>query len=433
MKRNKSDQPPTPPTSHDESKTRARLAQDASELRALLHRAQQLLQGAPLGEALAPPVPEVLVAEPITDERPLPQRAQLISPRPVRMEISSANELDADLEEKSESVSIDALPDTFFTITMGTLLLTQGRLADARAVFARVIARDPSDAEAQEGLARVIAMMSAGPGTHAGSHTVIAHPALPARPPEVVAALSSKEPDGLLERSDPPVGYDVDEIRALPVDPTTVVVFWELRQSSLARLQTHAAGKLMLRVVSISRNSRTGLPQMSERMEGPVGRVGDWFVWGLLPDATHEIAVGLVRERAFEPLLAALPVQTARGAPTRARAVVQGRIALPTRTKVAAAESPRIVALMGPQPTLHALRDAHGTHALSQTQMHATHTERPQDEAPTSSAHQTVSLPWWDHAPTQSLDATGEAAELDALLAHAWQGPMPGSMSRSSR
>lgn len=342
------------------------LVRDASEVRTLIERAQRLLRGESADAIELALSQRAASDEPAgaddSDDSPLPDPNVLVSPKPRRSELG--DEALDDEGDEEDSVALDALPAAFFTTTMGTMLLSQGRALDARAVFERVLARNPADEEASRGLAKSLAAIAAtskalpSSGTLARAHGVQPH-ALSVDEGE------AKEPDGLLERADPPRGYDVDELRVLPVDPTTLVVFWEVRVSTLKKLADEQAirGEVMLRVVTLFR-AEDGSMQRVERFEGPVPRVGDWFVWSVRNGASHEVSVGVMGRVGFTPILTAQPVRTPRGVPARSRSVVRARIVLPERTTAVAASVSRIAEIVGPSSVIDALREARSTAAL---------------------------------------------------------------------
>jgi hypothetical protein len=341
------------------------LVRDASEVRSLIERAQRLLRGESadaIDAALSKPIAAQAVddaEDSLDDGRSLPDPNVLVSPKPRR----SADPSDDDEDESDDdAVALDALPAAFFTTTMGTMLLSQGRALDARAVFERVLAKNPNDQEAARGLAKATAALGALSRSlpSSGSLTRLAQPHTLA-----IDEGEAKEPDGLLERADPPRGYDVDELRVLPVDPTTLVVFWEVRASTLRRLADEQAirGELMLRIVTLVR-AEDGALQRVERFEGPVPRVGDWFVWAVRNGASHELSVGVMGRVGFTAIMTAQPVRTPRGGPARSRSVVRARIVLPERTTVVASSVARIAEVVGPSSVIEALREARSTVAL---------------------------------------------------------------------
>lgn len=345
------------------------LVRDASEVRTLIERAQRLLRGES-ADAIDAALSSAQAADALADEgaepeaSALPDPNVLVSPKARRARAGEAPIEDEPAADEDDQRSLDALPAAFFTTTMGTMLLSQGRASDARAVFERVLARNPSDEEAQRGLQKALLAQSVIAREPPSSASL----ALARRAQPHTLAVDegeAKEPDGLLERADPPRGYDVDELRVLPVDPTTLVVFWEVRVATLKKLaETQSIrGELMLRVVTLVR-AEDGSTQRLERFEGPVPRVGDWFVWGARNGASHEVSVGVMDPIGFTALLTARPVRTPRGAPAKSRSVVRAKIVLPERTTTVAASVSRIAEVVGPSYVVEALRDARSTVAL---------------------------------------------------------------------
>jgi hypothetical protein len=232
-----------------------------------------------------------------------------------------------------------ALPMEFATTTMGLLLLGQGRHGEAARVFRAVLLRTPEDAEARRGLLA------------ANAHAVA--------PQETPTEPSADEPLGLLDRLPPPWAYNVAEAVALPVDPRSIVVFWELTPSTLERAgeETGWGARRALRVRSVL-HTPDGVVR-TERLVSEVPGIGDWFLTDLPPGATHHATVGLLHGDSFVPIAHATPVTTPRGkpseAPTRVRATVS--IPLPGKDPMG---TPRdapawIVALHGPLDALEAL------------------------------------------------------------------------------
>jgi hypothetical protein len=390
------------------------LVRDASEVRALIERAQHLLQGGATEEPVAPAPSEVAREE---VDAPLPDPAALVSPRPVMYASIEQDSQDPEEPEVSE-VPLDALPEAFLTTTMGTMLLTQGRPADARAVFERVLERSPHDAEAQRGLGRALAALGAT-GAPSSAGLLRARILRPTQPVLVASEPQDREPDGLLEREDPPWSYDIDELRALPVDPTTIVAFWEVREHTLRALANARGvrGDLLLRVVSITAGEDSA-PERVERLEGPIGRIGDWFVWGLTPGARHEVSLGVADSAGFHEVLVAPAIQTPRGAPSRTRAVVRARLVLPERKAIAATAAPRIASVVGPASVIEALREARATRALEGAELLS---ERPIAAAgsaapPAGSEEAQALVPHWSEAVDEGRDVPSVSPSDDASL-----------------
>lgn len=213
------------------------------------------------------------------------------------------------LDEEGE---VNTLPTEFATATMGHVLLGQGRTDDARAIFRAVLERDPDDAEATRGL------------TLLGESR-----AVPAAEPVPLPASTVRHESSL---------------RALAVDPTTVVAFWELDPRTLTRRGVPANhGAFRLVVVSL-RQGAEGVTR-DERHVDALPIAGEHFVTGLAPEATHHLALGAVLGAKWIPLARATPVNTPRDRPAEPVVTVGGQtpprgIVAPTRIDATPAPSP---------------------------------------------------------------------------------------------
>ena len=123
------------------------------------------------------------------------------------------------------------------------------------------------------------------------------------------------EPLGMLDDALLPTHYDVDECVALPVDPTTLFVYWEVRERSWEHLQAkRAGGSVVLRVLVIQPawdGPRT------ETRDYPVGaRAGDWFVRDLPAGCVVRAAIGWKENIAFLPVAHSPALETPPGFPS---------------------------------------------------------------------------------------------------------------------
>jgi hypothetical protein len=108
----------------------------------------------------------------------------------------------------------------------------------------------------------------------------------------------------MLDDAPLPERYDVDECVALPVDPTTLFVYWEMREATLRYLQhTRGPGHCVLRVAKVSRNP-------SAPWDGPTlettdidvhAPIGDYYLRSLPRDAVIRVAIGYKTAEAFIP------------------------------------------------------------------------------------------------------------------------------------
>lgn len=137
----------------------------------------------------------------------------------------------------------------FATATMGHVLLGQGRVEEARAVFVAVLARDPDDAAAREGLG------ACGPAT----------------------------------RTDVPAPQAF--VRAIAMSPTAVMVHWGAPVAALAHLAADAQGLPLALAVTTLRAGPTGV--ISAHRSVPLdGREGEVAVRSLDPSSTHLVTLG---------------------------------------------------------------------------------------------------------------------------------------------
>jgi hypothetical protein len=114
--------------------------------------------------------------------------------------------------------------------------------------------------------------------------------------------LEPAEPMGMLDDSPLPPKYDVDECVVIPVDPTTMFVYWELKDETRAHLErTRPGGAIFLRVLVIEA-SWDG-PRTYTRDHEVYVALGDWFVRELPSGCVVRAAIGWrTDEGAFVPV-----------------------------------------------------------------------------------------------------------------------------------
>jgi hypothetical protein len=193
-------------------------------------------------------------------------------------------------------------PPPLPTITLAEIYAAQGHLDRAVTVLDEVLAREPEHGEARALRERLVAQ-SAG-GRRDGSST--RPPGRSARPPAQGGAVSAA-PAAVLSDTPPPPSvvepttaagepalperYDVDEVVAIAVDPTTLYVYWEVRPVTMARARARrTGGALALRVVSVTAG-----------WDGPVSETrdlrvdalfGDMFIRDLPAGASVRVSIG---------------------------------------------------------------------------------------------------------------------------------------------
>jgi hypothetical protein len=113
----------------------------------------------------------------------------------------------------------------------------------------------------------------------------------------------------MLDDAPLPQRYDVDECIAVPVDPTTLLVYWEVRKQTRNYLEkTHGPGDLVLRAVVVQ--PTWDGPKTELRDIVVTAEIADFYVRNLPEDAVVRVAVGyrqagLFRSLAHSPLFQA--------------------------------------------------------------------------------------------------------------------------------
>jgi hypothetical protein len=123
------------------------------------------------------------------------------------------------------------------------------------------------------------------------------------------------EPFGMLDDAPLPPRYDVDECVAIPVDPRTLYVYWEARESTLAYLRAaRGGGSLVLRLIVVE--PTWDGPRSSRRDYAVESSVGDQFVRDLPGGCVVRAAIGWKHGEAFVPIAHSPALETPPGAPS---------------------------------------------------------------------------------------------------------------------
>jgi hypothetical protein len=125
----------------------------------------------------------------------------------------------------------------------------------------------------------------------------------------------ASEPFGMLDDAPLPPRYNVDECVAIPVDPGTLYVYWEARESTLAYVRAaRAGGSVVLRLIVVE--PTWDGPRSSTR-DYPVGSsLGDTFVRDLPSGCVVRAAIGWKHGEAFVPIAHSPALETPPGAPS---------------------------------------------------------------------------------------------------------------------
>ncbi len=186
-------------------------------------------------------------------------------------------------------------PAALPTVPLAEIYAAQGHKDRAIETLESVLLREADHAAAQALLTQL----------RDGSFPV-PQPRLPPEPDESMAPAGSStsgaedsadepaaapEPFGMLDDTPLPTRYDVDECVAIPVDPTSLYVYWEARASTIEPLRkAHPDGALVLRIVVVA--PTWDGPQTRTRDHGIDATLGDFFVRELPPGCVVRAAIG---------------------------------------------------------------------------------------------------------------------------------------------
>jgi hypothetical protein len=126
---------------------------------------------------------------------------------------------------------------------------------------------------------------------------------------------SPSEPAHVLDDAPLPPRYDVDECVAIPVDPRTLYVYWEVRQRTLDYLRsTRPDGTISLRLVIVV--PTWDGPQTGVRDHDVGIALGDHFAESLSPGSVVRVAIGWKHGAAFVPIAHSPALETPPGGPS---------------------------------------------------------------------------------------------------------------------
>jgi hypothetical protein len=190
-------------------------------------------------------------------------------------------------------------PNVLPTVTLAEIYAAQGHRDRAVDTLRRVLDREPEHAAARALVNQLEDASYAAPEPPLPPETEEEEAAAPAPDEEASTTKpASPEPLGFLDDAPLPTKYDVDECVAIPVDPTTLFVYWEVRDKTFA-LARPSAGSLVLRVLVVVPTWEG--PQSSLRDFEVPGTLGDWFVRDLPPGSVVRAAIGWRSGEAFLP------------------------------------------------------------------------------------------------------------------------------------
>jgi hypothetical protein len=212
-------------------------------------------------------------------------------------------------------------PAALPTVTLAEIYAAQGHRERALETLDRVVAREPDHAAARALRAQLadasfpVPPPRIAPETDedlepdAGADAEAAKDAGAApsagaeeESPPTVASRSLEgppaEPSHMLDDSPLPPRYDVDECVAIPVDPTTLYVYWEIRRRTLDYVRaTRPGGVIALRAVVIV--PTWDGPRSSVRDHDVHAELGDHFLRELPSGCVVRVAIGYRHAGAF--------------------------------------------------------------------------------------------------------------------------------------
>ncbi len=209
-------------------------------------------------------------------------------------------------------------PAALPTVTLAEIYAAQGHRERAIETLDRVLAREPEHAAAGALVAQL------------RDETYPVPP--PRMPPEVeeedgiapaasasdatAAALSgSGEPTHMLDDVPLPTRYDVDECVAIPVDPRTLYVYWEVREHTLEYIRAaRPGGTIALRVVVVV--PTWDGPRSSVHDRDVHASLGDHFARDLPAGCVVRVAIGYRHGDVFVAIAHSPALETPAGGPS---------------------------------------------------------------------------------------------------------------------
>jgi|HubBroStandDraft_4_1064222.scaffolds.fasta_scaffold136627_2 hypothetical protein len=123
------------------------------------------------------------------------------------------------------------------------------------------------------------------------------------------------EPDHMLDDSPLPPRYDVDECVAIPVDPTTMYVYWEVRDRTIDYVRAaRPGGTIALRVVVVV--PTWDGPRSDVRTHDVHATLGEYFLRDLPAGSVVRVAIGYRVGDAFVAITHSPALETPPGGPS---------------------------------------------------------------------------------------------------------------------
>ncbi|WP_394832503.1 DUF4912 domain-containing protein [Pendulispora rubella] len=195
-------------------------------------------------------------------------------------------------------------PATVPTVTLAEIYAAQGHKGKALETLQRVLKEEPEHAAARALLNQLQKIELPPPvlppeeEVEAGAQNGVPPAASDSDKSEGTGPKPPAEPFGMLDDEPLPPKYDVDECVAIPVDPRTMFVYWEVRDETFAYLhRTHGQGQIALRVLIIEPTWEGPRTQVRDHVVH--SQVGDFFLRDLPLGCVVRVGLGWREGEAF--------------------------------------------------------------------------------------------------------------------------------------
>ena len=211
-------------------------------------------------------------------------------------------------------------PAALPTVTLAEIYAAQGHRDRAVETLEGVLAREPDHSVARDLVEQLrdgkVHVPPPKMPPEQDEEVEAASPELP-EPPETPEPWVAEppEPSHMLDDAPLPSRYDVDECVAIPVDPRTLYVYWEVRDATLeALLAAQPDGRLVLRL-AVFEPTWEG-PRSTARDQELLAPLGDTFARELPAGCVVRAAIGWKSGDTFASVAHSPALETASGAPS---------------------------------------------------------------------------------------------------------------------
>jgi hypothetical protein len=209
-------------------------------------------------------------------------------------------------------------PAALPTVTLAEIYAAQGHRQRAIETLESVLAREPDHAAARALLTQLNdATFPVPPPRLPPEEEEVVAPAVPASASDQREESKGgpSEPTHMLDDAPLPTRYDVDECVAIPVDPETLYVYWEVRDRTIEYMRaTRPGGTIALRVVIVT--PTWDGPRSSVRDHDVHATLGDYFVRGLPAGCVVRAAIGWKIGDSFLSIAHSSALETPPGMPS---------------------------------------------------------------------------------------------------------------------